>query len=62
MVLDVQDDGQGFDPDRVAVDDERGFGLRAMRERVEALGGNLLVESEPGAGSTLVVGLPTAGA
>ena len=62
VVLDVQDDGRGFDPDRVAVDDERGFGLRAMRERVEALGGSLLVESEPGAGSTLVVGLPTGGA
>lgn len=62
VVLDVQDDGQGFDPDRVAVDDERGFGLRAMRERVEALGGSLLVESGPGDGSTLVVELPTGGA
>jgi chemotaxis protein histidine kinase CheA len=29
-----------------------------MRERVEALGGSLLVESEQGAGCTLVVELP----
>jgi signal transduction histidine kinase len=58
VALDVQDDGNGFEPDLVAVDANGGFGLRAMRERVEALGGSLLVESEPGAGCTLVVELP----
>ena len=35
-----------------------GFGLKAMRERVERSGGALLVESEPGRGTTLVVELP----
>ena len=58
VALDVQDDGTGFEPDNVAVAANRGFGLRAMRERVEALGGSLLVESGPGAGCTLVVELP----
>ena len=62
VVLDVQDDGAGFDPEGVSVDTERGFGLKAMRERVEALGGSLLVESAPGEGSTLVVELPVGGA
>jgi signal transduction histidine kinase len=62
VALDVQDDGRGFDPESViAVGVERGFGLRAMRERVEALGGSLLVESEPGEGCTLAVELPVEG-
>ncbi len=58
VALDVQDDGAGFDPNGVADGADGGFGLRAMRERVEAIGGSLLVESEPGAGCTLVVELP----
>ena len=35
-----------------------GFGLRAMRERVEQLGGSVTVESEPGEGTTLTVSMP----
>jgi len=58
VALDVQDDGEGFDPRGVAVGADGGFGLRAMRERVEVLGGSLQVESEHGAGCTLVVELP----
>jgi signal transduction histidine kinase len=56
VALDVQDDGEGFDPRGARSDGS--FGLRAMRERVVALGGSLLVESEPGVGCTLVVELP----
>ena len=56
VALDVQDDGAGF---RLATAESNGgFGLRAMRERVEALGGSLIVESEPEEGCTLVVELP----
>jgi signal transduction histidine kinase len=46
----VHDDGRGFDAaaqDAVAT----GFGLRSMRERVELLGGDLRLESEPGRGT-----------
>ena len=35
-----------------------GLGLRGMRERVEALGGRLAVESAPGAGTTVAVTVP----
>jgi signal transduction histidine kinase len=35
-----------------------GFGLVAMRERVEQLGGELLIESEPGEGTTVAVSIP----
>jgi len=61
ILLDVQDDGRGFDPglpDHNGDGGSGGFGLRSMRERVEALGGDLLVESEPGGGTTLAVQLP----
>ncbi|MFI6291475.1 sensor histidine kinase [Nonomuraea sp. NPDC050790] len=54
VVLDVHDDGGGFDPGRAA----SGHGLSIMRERMEQLGGTLLVESAPGAGATVVASLP----
>ena len=62
VALDVQDDGLGFDPDRggkqLSDGSAGGFGLVAMRQRVEQLGGTLLIESAPGHGTTLVVNLP----
>lgn len=52
LTVTVEDDGQGFDPEQVA---PRGgwpqFGLRAMRERAQAAGGELAVESAPGRGT-----------
>lgn len=57
--LDIVDDGTGFDPDAArhgAVD--RGgasFGLVAMRERVDSLGGALVIESTSGRGTALAV-------
>jgi signal transduction histidine kinase len=61
VVLDVCDDGVGFDPvaRRPAPGRQGGLGLVVMRERVETLKGSLSVESAPGEGCTLVVGLPT---
>ena len=61
VALDVRDDGLGFDPaqaSRSNGDAAGGYGLAAMRERVEQLGGRMIVESAPGEGTTLVVDLP----
>lgn len=59
-VLDVQDDGVGFDPasTRHLPGRDGGFGLDGMRQGVEALGGRLQIESASGQGSTVVVELP----
>ncbi len=57
MVM-VEDDGVGFEPDRAQRGDH--FGLLGMRERAEALGGTLTVESAPGAGATIVVEVASA--
>lgn len=57
--LDVLDDGVGFDPDvRVELSLSGGYGLRALRERLVALGGGLTVESEPGGGTAIAAWLP----
>jgi DNA-binding NarL/FixJ family response regulator/two-component sensor histidine kinase len=44
--VEVTDDGRGFDPETIP-----GVGLRSMRERSRALGGNLEIESEPAKGT-----------
>ena len=54
LVLDIADDGQGFDTSV----GRRGFGLQSMRERAEELGGDLTVESEPGKGTNIAVSIP----
>lgn len=60
ILLDVQDDGAGMDSQSPAAGSFRsgGFGLTAMRERVEQLGGSLHIESEPGEGTTLTIEIP----
>lgn len=61
VALDVIDDGAGFDTNQALGETpEGGFGLTAMRQRVEQLGGSLSVESAPGEGTTLVAELPLA--
>ncbi|MBD0839453.1 sensor histidine kinase [Streptomyces sp. TRM68416] len=61
-VLDIVDDGTGFDPDRPPPPDPEngGFGLAAMRARLQALGGTLTVASAPGRGTVLAARLPLA--
>ncbi len=59
VMLDVQDDGVGLNG---AISQwQGGFGLTAMRERVEQLGGSMLVESEDEEGTTVVVSIPVIG-
>lgn len=62
LLVDVVDDGRGFDPARVVTaPDAGGFGLRAMRERIAALGGRLSVESTPGDGTAVAAAIPLEG-
>ena len=59
VLLDVQDNGGGFDPALAFHPSaEGGYGLFALRERLRELGGSLEVESEPGQGATLAVQVP----
>ncbi|MFQ3568144.1 MAG: sensor histidine kinase [Aggregatilineales bacterium] len=53
LLFDINDDGCGFQPAARPT----GFGLINMRRRVEASGGTLSVESEPGGGTTIAIEL-----
>ncbi len=57
LVLTIQDDGHGFDPDVVSHDGSH-FGLLGMSERVKLLGGHLSIQSTPGSGTYIVVSIP----
>jgi PAS domain S-box-containing protein len=58
----VEDDGEGFDPEAVEeATPSWGVGLGSMRERLEMLGGSLLVDSEPGAGTKVEMRVPLDG-
>jgi signal transduction histidine kinase len=46
----ISDDGSGFD--RASVE-ESGIGLAGMEERARLLGGQLTIESTPGAGTRI---------
>ena len=61
--LDIVDDGKGFSPRAVneAASDRTSFGLIAMRQRVEQLGGTLTIESRAGAGTAIAVGFDLTG-
>lgn len=54
----VEDDGRGFDPDSPCPDSRGHFGLRVMQARAAHIGGNLRVESAPGAGSRVTLTFP----
>ncbi len=53
----VADDGHGFDVSG-ALHGRDGFGLHAMRERMELIGGTLVIDSAPGRGTRVVAGVP----
>ena len=52
----ITDDGCGFDPGEVMI--KKTFGLLGMRERALTLGGDLMILSRPGRGTTIAVKVP----
>jgi signal transduction histidine kinase len=58
IVLDIRDDGVGFDVEVARAKGRRG--LEGMRERVELLGGTIEMRSAPGAGVQIHIELPIA--
>ena len=55
----VEDDGGGFDPDREPnLRSERHVGLKIMRERAHRIGGECLIEAQPGKGVRVRLVLP----
>jgi signal transduction histidine kinase len=55
LLLSVRDDGAG------GADATRGSGLTGLRDRIEALGGRIQIESQTGSGTVIEVEIPIAG-
>ena len=60
LLVAVRDDGRGFDAAGIAADYGRrgSLGMVNMRERAEAVGGRLSVQSKPGEGTTISLTAP----
>ena len=56
IFLDIEDKGVGFNTDEVR--NKQGLGLSSMRERVQLVGGNIKVDTEPGRGTHIHVSIP----
>ena len=55
LLLSIRDDGVG------GADPRRGSGLTGLRDRIEALGGRIQIESQTGSGTVIEVEIPIAG-
>jgi signal transduction histidine kinase len=59
VVLDVRDDGTGFDPStRLGPAGEAGYGLSTMEQRVRRVAGTFTIESAPGEGTAVSASVP----
>ncbi|MEG1313819.1 MAG: histidine kinase [Bacilli bacterium] len=61
IVLLIYDDGIGFELEKIENlhrNNDSGFGIPMMKERVYLLSGNLKIDSEPGKGTTIMVKVP----
>ncbi|MCS6906894.1 MAG: sensor histidine kinase [Anaerolineales bacterium] len=56
LILEVRDDGVGFQPEEVSRRSQ--YGLRGMKERAELIGAELQIISQPNQGATVQVRLP----
>src|ERR1035437_4410845 len=57
-ILEVSDEGKGFDVNAVAARGRRNFGLQFMRERAELIGARFEVRSRPGGGTVVWLSIP----
>ena len=54
----VEDDGRGFDPDKISRAGEEHLGIVGMQERVRSLGGQFAIDSQPGGGTRVHIRIP----
>jgi two-component system sensor histidine kinase UhpB len=58
VILQVEDDGRGFDTSVLTNPEGYSWGLVGMQERASLLGGRLRIQSKPGQGTTVAVTIP----
>jgi len=57
VTISIEDNGRGFDPGVIEANGHQ-FGIRSMHERVERVGGRLVIESAPGEGTKVRIYFP----
>ena len=60
LTIEIEDDGNGFEPSAITrpKDEGHGWGLLGITERVEALGGAVVIDTAPGQGARIVITVP----
>ena len=58
LLFSVKDDGCGFDAENAPGPETGHFGLQGVQERIEAIGGTLEIQSEPGKGTKVSCRIP----
>ncbi|HAY38374.1 MAG TPA: histidine kinase, partial [Desulfobacteraceae bacterium] len=60
IILRIEDTGKGFDVKarELALGDEKRMGLRSMKERVNLLGGQMTIQSNPMKGTKIYIKIP----
>jgi signal transduction histidine kinase len=60
LILEVSDDGAGFDPESRLreLSRENKFGLLSVRERAKSMGGDMRIESGLGRGTKIILSIP----
>jgi signal transduction histidine kinase len=56
LMIEIADDGLGFDPQQSDLDTH--YGLTGMRERAEMIGAEIVVEGRPGEGTVVRLQVP----
>lgn len=56
LILTIEDDGQGFDTDKLT--EKPTLGILGMKERCQMMGGSFSIRSAPGKGTTVMVAVP----
>lgn len=58
VIISISDDGIGFNQADLILEVGKHFGLTFMRERMTQIGGSVIIESQPGSGTTVVLDVP----
>jgi len=56
FILQIEDDGKGFDKNKISY--KRTLGLLGMKERTMMMGGTFDINSMPGGGTNIIVTIP----
>jgi signal transduction histidine kinase len=58
VTIRVADNGRGFDVNGLVSNQEKGLGLASIRDRAKLIGGQLLISSERGKGTKIILSVP----